>query len=540
MSMDGRIIIIDDTPAIHEDIRSVLLADNPGRKSDSLAADLFGRPESIAQQTYEVDSAYQGDEALAMVGKAVKEGNPYALAFVDVRMPPGMDGIETIQRLWEMDPDIQVAVITAYADYDFNQMSEALKFSDQYFILKKPFEAIEVRQAASALVKKWKMAIEMRQHNAQLEKIAAKYRDLYDNAPDMFVSVDADTAKIKDCNNTLLTTLGYSREEVLGHPIFEMYHPDCMAEVEEVYRLFVDTGEVGNRELQLKRRDGSKIDVMIKVSAVRDAQGKILYSRSAWRDITERKKAEALERENVQLLELDKLKSMFIASMSHELRTPLNSIIGFTSITLEGINGELNDTQRDQLQRVYKAGKHLLSLISDVIDISKVEAGRIELFPVEFSLQDVVDEAMGDIQAQAEKKKLSFDVAMPTGEILLYTDRQRLLQCLLNLMSNAVKFTELGGITVSIQENGDDVDIAVSDTGIGIAQADMPRLFEAFERLDSPLRIKAGGTGLGLYLTHKICTATLQGRISVDSTPGKGSTFTLRIPRRLEKNSAPA
>jgi len=253
--------------------------------------------------------------------------------------------------------------------------------------------------------------------------------------------------------------------------------------------------------------------------------------------LTLKKRESELEIANAKLKELDQLKSMFIASMSHELRTPLNSIIGFTGITLEGLSGDLNDTQREQLQRVHRAGQHLLALINDVIDISKVEAGRSEVFPAEFSLHEIIDEASGDIQPMAAEKQLAIDVAMPAGDITLYTDRQRLLQCLLNFMSNAVKFTERGSITISAQEIGDDVEIAVSDTGIGIAQSDMPKLFEAFERLETHLRVKTGGTGLGLYLTQKICTSLLQGNVSVKSTLGEGSTFTLRIPRRLKINN---
>jgi len=245
-----------------------------------------------------------------------------------------------------------------------------------------------------------------------------------------------------------------------------------------------------------------------------------------------------LEAANRKLKELDQLKSMFIASMSHELRTPLNSIIGFTGITLQGLSGELNDTQRDQLQRVEKAGKHLLSLVNDVIDISKVEAGRIDVFPAEFALRDVIDEALGDIQPLAAQKQLSLKVDVPEEGITLFTDRQRLLQCILNLLSNAVKFTEKGGIALSVREFGDAIDIAVGDTGIGIAKADLPKLFEAFERLESHLRIKAGGTGLGLYLTRRICTTLLHGKISVKSAQGKGSVFTLRIPKRLKKSDA--
>jgi len=256
--------------------------------------------------------------------------------------------------------------------------------------------------------------------------------------------------------------------------------------------------------------------------------------------LTLKKRERELEIANRKLKELDQLKSMFIASMSHELRTPLNSIIGFTGLTLEGLSGDVNDIQRDQLQRVYNAGKHLLSLINDVIDISKIEAGRIDVFPAECSLQEIVDEAVGDIQPLAAQKQLSLNVAIPKDSILLYTDRQRLLQAILNLLGNAVKFTENGGATLTVRQIGDDIEIAVSDTGIGIAKDDLPRLFEAFERLESHLRIKAGGTGLGLYLTKKICTSLLQGKVSVQSTLGKGSVFTLQIPMRMEEIDAQA
>lgn len=291
--------------------------------------------------------------------------------------------------------------------------------------------------------------------------------------------------------------------------------------------------------LRSRERDRAEAELRQKSEALEQANAELGRHRENLEAEVKRRTAE-LEEANRRLRELDQLKSMFIASMSHELRTPLNSIIGFTGITLQGLSGELNDTQRDQLQRVEKAGKHLLSLINDVIDISKVEAGRIDVFPTEFSLQDVIDEAAGDIQPLAAKKQLSLKVDVPEGDITLFSDRQRLLQCILNLLGNAVKFTEKGGISLSVREAGEAIDIAVADTGIGIAKADLPRLFEAFERLESHLRIKAGGTGLGLYLTRRICTTLLHGKISVRSAPGRGSVFTLRIPKRLEKSDAQA
>jgi len=217
-----------------------------------------------------------------------------------------------------------------------------------------------------------------------------------------------------------------------------------------------------------------------------------ISQRKTWeKSIAEAK--EMAEASNAKLRELDKLKSMFIASMSHELRTPLNSIIGFTGLVLEGVEGDINDKQRDDLTRVRKAGRHLLGLITDVIDISKIESGRLEVFPETIILDELLDEAVKTIETDAVRKGIFIGVDAPR-DLEIYTDRKRLLQCLLNYLSNAVKYSETGTVRVSVQELDGLIEISVCDTGIGIADDDIPRLFDAFERMDSHLRVKAGGT----------------------------------------------
>lgn len=244
----------------------------------------------------------------------------------------------------------------------------------------------------------------------------------------------------------------------------------------------------------------------------------------------------ALKKANDRLKELDQLKSMFLATMSHELRTPLNSIIGFTGIMLQGILGELNEQQRDSLKRVRQAGRHLLALIVDVIDISKIEAGRIEVCAEEIQLQDLLLEAVESIEPLAASKRLSLSTHGAEG-VVLHTDRKRLFQCVLNFLSNAMKFTETGGVTILVELEEEHVTIAIKDTGIGISKEDQSNLFNPFERVDSHLQVQAGGTGLGLYLTRKICVDLLQGNTFMKSRPGEGSTFGLCIPRNLPEQS---
>jgi signal transduction histidine kinase len=245
-----------------------------------------------------------------------------------------------------------------------------------------------------------------------------------------------------------------------------------------------------------------------------------------------------LEQANTQLQELDRLKSMFIASMSHELRTPLNSIIGFSSLVLNGMSGEINAQQRDQLERVHRSGKHLLALITDVIDISKIESGRIQPYYSDFNLKELLDEICASVTPQLKDKDLNLEVdTQNVAGVEMHSDRKRLHQCVLNYMSNAIKFTLEGGITLSAHFNADtdEISIGVQDSGIGITPDDLEHLFKPFSRLDTPLKITTTGTGLGLYLTRKLATEILGGDVRVESEPDTGSCFYLEIPRRVQQ-----
>ena len=237
------------------------------------------------------------------------------------------------------------------------------------------------------------------------------------------------------------------------------------------------------------------------------------------------------------MTELDQLKTMFIASMSHELRTPLNSIIGFSGLIVGGMVGEISEEQRDMLNRVFRAGKHLLALITDVIDIAKLESGKILPHAEDFELADLVREGMEQVEVQARDKGLELRCVLPESAVAMQTDRRRLMQCLLNYLSNAIKFSEQGEVLVEAMagdgEEGPWLELRVTDQGFGISAEDQRRLFGSFVRLDHPSQATIPGTGLGLYLTKKLVCEIMGGTVGLESEPGQGSSFWLRIPRKL-------
>jgi signal transduction histidine kinase len=227
-------------------------------------------------------------------------------------------------------------------------------------------------------------------------------------------------------------------------------------------------------------------------------------------------------------------KSQFLANMSHELRTPLNAILGYAELIQDGIYGELAPKIRDVLDRVQANGKHLLGLINDVLDLSKIEAGQLVLRLEDYSLSDVVQTVVTATESLAAEKKLKLEVALPNKLPVGRGDERRLAQVVLNLVGNAIKFTDEGEIRISARATKAKFVIKVGDTGPGIPESEQTRIFEEFHQVDSSNTKKKGGTGLGLAITKRIVELH-GGRISVESEPGKGSTFRVDLPIRVEK-----
>jgi PAS domain S-box-containing protein len=363
---------------------------------------------------------------------------------------------------------------------------------------------------------------------------------------------------LKRVNDRICQMTGYTREELLEKHARILYPTDDESEYvgREKYRQIREYG-TGSVETRWQRKDGKIINVLLSSTPInpsnlaasitftalditeqKQAEEKMrqyadkLEQRVAKRTAQLEEKAKELEQANSQLKRADQLKSVFLASMSHELRTPLNSIIGFTGILLMEMAGKLNDEQKKQLKMVKDSADHLLNLINDILDISWIEAGRVDLSLEKFLLNDVLNEVTEIFSSQAAQKGLELIVNIP-GKIFLFNDMRRIKQILINLVSNAVKFTEQGRITITSTILPDEkVEISVADTGIGIKEEFKDKLFNPFQQVDVNLTKQFEGTGLGLYLCKSLVNL-LGGEISAQSQYKKGSVFIVILPLKM-------
>ena len=238
----------------------------------------------------------------------------------------------------------------------------------------------------------------------------------------------------------------------------------------------------------------------------------------------------SLREANVVAETSNRTKSEFLANMSHELRTPLNSVIGFSEVLLEGNSGSLNEKQTRYLKNISKSGKHLLTIINDILDISKIESGNMHIHKENISVKNLLEDMFSSMQPLAAEKEIVMKVSFGPDLDYIQADKGKIKQVLYNLIGNALKFTEHGGsVTISAKVNGDMAYISVEDTGIGISRKDQEKLFKPFTQIDSSISRKYEGTGLGLALSKEL-VALHGGKIWVESEPGKGSTFTFTIP----------
>ncbi|MDM8547001.1 response regulator [Candidatus Venteria ishoeyi] len=571
-------------PALPEDILIV----------DDISPNLKLLRDILKEAGYRVRSADNGELALRSI-----QARAPVLILLDVRMP-GMNGLEVCNHL-QADPatrEIPVIFISALNSPEDKTHGFAAGGVDY---ISKPFDKSEVlarvhihimlrqtqlmqKQQAEHLREEIRQRLqaeaalqvahdelesrvtartrELKETNIALQASEQRYTDLYNNSPDMYASVEAATANILQCNQTLADKLDITKAEIIDRPIFDIYHPDCMPAAQSAFHSFVETGEVHGAELQLKCKDGSKLEVELNVSAVHDQAGKVLYSRSCWIDISKRKQAEqeltqyrhhleelvaertaALENAKEAAEAANHAKTLFLANMSHELRTPLNAILGFSQLLQA--DKTLSDKARSNLEIINRSGNHLLVLINDVLDMSKIEAGQVMVDKENIELGGLIRDLSDMMKVRAKAKGLQLLLAQDVGfPCYVQADESKLRQIFINLLGNAIKFTRQGVIHFrlachSMAQNGHvEIQCEVQDSGIGIAAEHLDRIFLPFEQLplDPALDTGQKGTGLGLALTKQYIEM-MGGQITLESQPGKGSCFRFQLPLAKGKAS---
>ncbi len=354
-----------------------------------------------------------------------------------------------------------------------------------------------------------------------------KFRGLLEAAPDAIVIAD-DKGLIVLVNSQTEKLFGYPRDLILGQS-FEMLIPQRFHSVIPATNYFVDpVARPMGLELYALHQDGTEFPVEISYSPLETETG-VLVS-AAIRDVSERKLfQESLEKAN-------RLKSEFLANMSHELRTPLNGIIGFSEFLIDEKTGPLNPKQKEYLGDILTSGRHLLQLINDILDLAKVESGKMSLHNEAFSLSKAVSEVTSIVNPSIKKKHLAFQISIDNPVDSVVLDLQKVKQILYNLLSNAVKFTEVGGkvdLRATLHEK-DFLRLEVQDSGIGIKAEDIEKLFVEFQQLEAGSDRRYQGTGLGLALTKSL-VEMMNGTVEVESKPGSGSTFTVYLPRELAR-----
>ncbi len=350
---------------------------------------------------------------------------------------------------------------------------------------------------------------------------------LLDNATDSIVVHDLDGRFIY-INEMVFRSRGYAREELMGMNLKDLVTEKNAELFNERIKKLVDAGKMVFESEHLCK-NGAVIPVEVHARIIESEGRKLILS--VMRDLTERKRIEQMKFENERLVYANRAKSEFLANMSHELRTPLNSIIGFSELMMNKVPGDLNEKQVHFLHNIHGSGKHLLGIIDDILDISKVEAGKIELLFERISLPEAIDETLEIIRANAAKSNISIKKECDEGLEFIEADRKRFIQVLLNLLINAIKFSkkEGGTITILAKKAGDLAQLSVADTGIGIRKEDMKKLFKEFEQLESGISRKYGGAGLGLAISKKLVELH-GGKITVSSEFGVGTIFTFFLP----------
>jgi PAS domain S-box-containing protein len=394
--------------------------------------------------------------------------------------------------------------------------------------------ALEELHVAEEEMKQQNEELEIARTRAEIER--QRYHELFELAPDGYVVTDG-AGIIREANRAAANLLNLSSKFLIRKPLINFIAYEERRAFRAKLMQLIQTEWKQEWEIRILPRTGEIFDAAVTVSTVRDLQGKPIGWRWLLRDITSRKQTEEkirqIELQNLQLQEAAKLKSHFLAIMSHELRSPMNAIIGFSQLLLRQSHQSLSQHQTNMVERIFNSGKHLLTLIDEILDFAKIEVGCLQLDLQELNLAELVTATAEEMRSLVEQKNLELRINLNIQNPSVVNDSTRLRQILINLLSNAIKFTDVGSVEVAVWELPKNrIALEVKDTGIGIAQADIEHIFQEFRQLNQSITRQHGGTGLGLAITDRI-VRMMQGKIIVESQLERGSTFCVELPRQV-------
>ena len=536
--LNNRILIVDDNASIHSDFREILCPDDGGNPAvTDMESILFAGDESAAPtaKRFEVDSAYQGQEALEMVTKALAEKRPYAMAFVDVRMPPGWDGVETIAHIWKADPELQIVVCTAYSDYSWDEMRSKVAQPDSLLVLKKPFDNIEVQQLAHALTKKWSLTSQSRQ---QLEELVKAHQSLamseerfskaFHESPLPCAIQSFPDKRFVDVNQCLAQVTGYKREDIIGHTPAELFLWENPSVTDKWYDAVLHEEVVRDREANIRDQSGAVRELLVSLSPVA-LEGKP-HALLLALDVSERT---LLERQLRQAQKMETI-GQLAAGVAHDFNNILTVIQGHAG--LMQLRLPAGDAQIKSLQEITNAAGRASTLIRQLLMFSRKQVMQFR----HLDLNQVMQNALSMLQRLVGEH---VQIQFRTGESLpaIHADSSMLEQIAMNLAVNARDAMPNGGqvsIETSVKRihrpptpmdpearDGDYVCLSFTDTGIGMDTQILSRIFEPFFTTKGVGK----GTGLGLSTVFGIVRQH-QGWLEVESQPNHGTTFRAYFP----------
>lgn len=579
VATNRRILVIDDNRAIHDDFRKILASKNT-EAVDIAAQELFGDQTEGNSPCFEVDSALQGEEGYNIVKRSLDEKRPYAMAFVDGRMPPGWDGVETIRRIWEIYPDLQVVMCTAYSDYSWDDMIAQIGQTDRLVILKKPFDPVEAFQLANSLTSKWQLLQQVRstighlenrvsENSAKLEESQEHLRLISENVEDFIAVIDV-AGNFLYASPSFERRLGYRPDFTQGSCSLDIVHPEDRSVVKSAWNGAVLKGPCA-LEYRLRGANDTWLSVESHVSPVRNPQGLVKQLVVVARDISGRKRAEEERTQmEIQLRHAQKMESIgqLAAGIAHEINTP-TQYIGDNTRFLKDAFGDLNGLVQKHMVFIQEMKSQSLALDS----VKAIEAAAADA-DVEYLLNEVpkaIDQSLDGVERVAKIVRAMKEFSHPGSEVKSAIDLNNAIESTLTVCRNEWKYVAdvetdftpdlplvtclpgemnqtilnivvnashaiadvvgdgangKGKIFVSTRPDGEWVEIRIRDTGSGIPEAARSKVFDPFFTTKGVGK----GTGQGLAIAHSVIVDKHAGTIAFETETGKGTTFVIRIP----------